>query len=130
MKIPKSVMLIDDNQSTNFIHSIILKSILSPEQIIVHDMAEDALNYLKENNKPEIIFLDINMPGMDGWEFLEEYEKSQLSQDGSIIIVMLTTSLNPDDEKRIQNYRSVKGFENKPLTTEKLKEMFDRYLTD
>lgn len=125
---PKVVMLIDDNEPTNFIHKIIVKKVKPTTSILVHDTANEALDYLKEaDTPPEIIFLDINMPGMDGWEFLDAYEKTEEVKNKSIIIVMLTTSLNPADVEKSKQYASISGFEHKPLTTEKLEDMFAKF---
>ncbi|WP_405564941.1 response regulator [Polaribacter sp. Asnod6-C07] len=128
MEKPKKVMLIDDNHPTNFIHTKIITKVKPTTEILVHDKAEEALNHLKSTEVlPEIIFLDINMPGMDGWEFLEEYEKMTDFKEKCIIIVMLTTSLNPEDVKKSEKYISINGFEHKPLTPEKLQKMFAKY---
>ena len=62
---------------------------------------------------------------MNGWEFLENYRKLEKRQHGKVVIIMLTTSLNPDDKIRAQKIPEISGFENKPLTTE----MIDRVLT-
>lgn len=128
MERPKTVMLIDDNSPTNFIHKKIVTKVKPNADIFVFEKAREALLNLKTTDlPPEIIFLDINMPGMDGWEFLKEYEKLEASKKQSIIIVMLTTSLNPEDETKAKNYSSINAFEHKPLTKEKLEDMFSKY---
>lgn len=122
-------MLIDDDEATNFIHQDVLEDV-DPEDkdIHVHNDAEEALKNIKKSKIiPEIIFLDINMPGMNGWDFLDEFEKSVDYNGKSIIIVMLTSSLNPDDEKKAKKYKSISGFENKPLTEEKAKKIFAKF---
>lgn len=125
---PKEVMLIDDNEPTNFIHKRIVTKVKPKANIIVHQKAREALSTLREGEaKPELIFLDINMPGMDGWQFLKEYESLEEEMKNSIIIVMLTTSLNPDDVTKSKNYASINGFENKPLTTDKLERILDTF---
>ena len=60
------------------------------------DNPVEAFNYLK-TEKVDLIFLDINMPAMNGWEFLEKYNNLEKGHRGNIVIIMLTTSLNPDD---------------------------------
>lgn len=128
MERPKEVMLIDDNEPTNFIHKRIVAKVKPKAKIIVHNKAREALNTLKEGDiKPELIFLDINMPGMDGWQFLKEYESLEEKKKNSIIIVMLTTSLNPDDVAKSMQYSSINGFENKPLTPQKLEKIFNQF---
>ena len=79
------------------------------------------------NDYPELILLDINMPAINGWEFIEEYEEIIEELNLNTTIVMLTTSINPDDKIKALSYDSVKKFENKPLTVEKLKEITDEF---
>ena len=128
------VLLIDDDEPTNFMSTMLLEEKNCAKQIKVAESGQMALNYLTNSEKvppdtetfpcPDIIFLDINMPAMDGWEFLDNYRKLEKRQHGKVIIIMLTTSLNPDDKIRAQRIPEISGFENKPLTPE----MIDRVL--
>ena len=116
-----------------------LKKQQCTNHIQITESGQKALNYLTsseefacDNNKfpcPELIFLDINMPAMDGWEFLDEYKQLKKEQQGKVIIIMLTTSLNPDDSIRAGKIPEISGFAIKPLTAELidevLKEHFD-----
>lgn len=118
-----TILLIDDDEATNFIHDMVIKQADVTENIVAVQSGKDALNFLTqkldgEYQKPELIFLDINMPGMNGWEFLEEYNKLDDEQKGGIVTVMLTTSLNPDDEEKAKSINTVKNFLHKPLSTE------------
>jgi CheY-like chemotaxis protein len=70
------------------------------------------------------------MPAMDGWEFLQRYEALPAVHKSSIIVVMLTTSFNPEDELKARKIQSVKEFRNKPLTTELLHDILKRYFPD
>ena len=114
---PISVLLIDDNIDDNYFHNLILE-----ESNIVSDVktADDgflALAYLRSINKfPDLIFLDANMPKMNGWEFIEEYKRLSSEVNLNSIIIMLTTSLNPLDKKRALSTPGLSGFETKPLT--------------
>jgi CheY-like chemotaxis protein len=73
---------------------------------------------------PDLIFLDINMPGMNGWEFLDEYNKIMDPTKNSLVVTMLTTSDNPDDKARAKDWKFVSDFITKPLT----KEMMEKIL--
>jgi len=125
------VMLVDDNEDDNFFHKIVLKETGIAEHIKVAESGFEALDFLKNENKiPELIFLDINMPKMNGWEFLEEYRKLNDEQKARVIIIMLTTSLNPADRKKALVIPEVDGFETKPLTHETLSEIIERHFPD
>ncbi|NVK53116.1 MAG: response regulator [Flavobacteriaceae bacterium] len=123
-----TILLIDDDPATNFLHKLIIKKEDCTENIICIQSAKEALDYLKTRNEkgiyphPEMIFLDINMPGMNGWEFLNEYEKNEKEQKAKIV-VMLTTSLDPEDKKKADNIKEINRFISKPLTSEKLREV-------
>jgi CheY-like chemotaxis protein len=85
----------------------------------------DALEFLKEHEAnpgdlPDLIFLDINMPIMNGFDFLNEYQNLSETIQKHCIIMMLTTSLNEDDRKRAIENKFVYSFMNKPLDKEKL----------
>lgn len=123
------VMLVDDHPPTNFLNKRELKKTGKVNHVIEMTNAELALKYLKKDNnqkQPEFIFLDINMPGMNGWEFLEIYQSSNDYHEAEII-VMLTTSLNPDDKEKSKQYSKINSFENKPLTQEKIGRIFAKY---
>lgn len=126
----KCILLIDDNEADNFIHELIINESNCPEKVISVQGGREALDLLKSNSvnnipQPDLAFLDINMPGMSGWEFLEEYAKLGESQKCKLVLVMLTTSLNPDDENRASKINAIKGYINKPLSRESLKEVLD-----
>ncbi|MDH7463492.1 response regulator [Chitinophagaceae bacterium 26-R-25] len=133
----KCVMLIDDDEPTNFLNKMVVEEMDCAERIKVIPNARQALEYLKaasNNNSdqctPELIFLDINMPAMDGWEFLAEYERLSEQQKSKVIVVMLTTSFNPEDRLRAMEIESVAAFKNKPLTVEILREILEAHFPD
>lgn len=123
-------MLIDDNPDDNFYHERVIKKSNAAETVISETSAIEALEYLRSKNdnnrpQPDLIFLDINMPGMNGWEFLDEYQKLDKELQGHVIVIMLTTSENPDD--RIRAIKVVPDFRTKPVTTEMLEEIIGKY---
>lgn len=128
------ILLVDDDEPTNFLNKLIVEDVDCAETIKVADNAQDALNYLENavgSNgnpaSPDLIFLDINMPAMNGWEFLERYSNLDKQHKANVVIVMLTTSLNPDDCAKAGSIPDVSGFEIKPLTPEKLQSILKKY---
>lgn len=123
------VLLIDDDKATNFYHSIIVEEECSPVHIQTVNSAKEALDFLlckgggAEIPKPGIIFLDINMPGMNGWDFLNKYNELSGEIQDKAVVAMLTTSHNPDDRERAAEIPIVKEFVHKPLTNEVLKKI-------
>ena len=136
MKKINCILLIDDNDSDNTYHRIVIKKADVCNQIRVALDGVQALEYIINSAKPgqekdypkaDLIFLDINMPRMDGFEFLEKYHLLDLTMKSSIVITMLTTSLNPDDEKRALAVNEVDEFRNKPLSVEMLYEIIEKH---
>jgi CheY-like chemotaxis protein len=132
------VLVIDDDEPTNFFTQMILEESGCTNHIKVMQSGQEALDYLAKSKQagsdassypsPDLILLDINMPAMDGWEFLDEYKK--LDVESRIIVVMLTTSLFPEDKLRAERIPEISGFENKPLTEEKLTAVLEKYFTN
>lgn len=131
MKKLKCVLLVDDDSINNFINERLIKKIDLTEEVNISLNGKEALEYLLKRssegkNVPELILLDINMPVMDGFEFLDSFQKLELPNKNSIIIVMLTTSTNPSDTERLEN-TGVAGYINKPLTEQKLKDAITKH---
>lgn len=117
-----TVMLIDDEKIDQLMYRrIISKSGIVRNQI-AFQYADEALNYLKRTDREDIdiIFLDINMPRMDGFEFLDAATRELGESFAKAVVVMLTTSLNPSDRDRALSYGVVREFINKPLTPDHL----------
>lgn len=127
-KIVKCIMLIDDNKVDNFFHQRVIKKYDASIQVIIKESGEEALAYLTGSREedPDIIFLDINMPGMNGWEFIEAYKKLDSEIHNSNIVVMLTTSGNPDDQSIASTYGMISEFRTKPLTIPMLEEVISK----
>lgn len=129
------ILLIDDNDDENLYHTRIIKKADVANKIKAINNGEDALTYLKtmdhgEFPKPDLIFLDINMPGMDGWEFLEEYENLDDNIKAGVVVMMLSTSLNYDQQKPLKASKSIDGFKPKPLTQQMLLEILEENFPD
>ena len=122
------VLLIDDNDDDNFYHRIMLSEAGVTKRIEVAETGYEALNFLQQiEHAPELIFLDINMPRMNGWEFLERYRKLELQRKNDVVIIMLTTSLNPADEKKARSMPEISDFESKPLTADMVTKILRRH---
>jgi len=123
------ILLIDDDSPTNFINQKIIESAEIKTPIKSYVNAENALEYLKEEGnydgepQPGLIFLDINMPGMNGWEFLEQYDQLPEEKRANIVLSILTTSINPDDRRLAENQQSVHAFLSKPLKKEHIRRL-------
>ena len=127
----KCALLVDDDSINNFINERLLKKLDIAEKIKIVLNGEEALKFIEEiiasaAPPPDLILLDINMPVMDGFEFLQNYKKMDFPGKKSIVIVMLTTSTNPNDTKRL-NDSGASGYINKPLTEQKLKDVMAQY---
>jgi len=127
----KCIMLIDDDEDDNYFHEIVLKKMNIVDQIEIAETGLEALDHLKtETFVPDIIFLDINMPGMNGWEFLLEYRKLNVKKLKPIKLVMLTTSPNPDDEQKAKSFPEIIAFKRKPLTKDLILEIIAEHFPD
>ena len=112
-----SVMLIDDSAvDQKLCQRLIMRSGLV-ETFIGYLSAEEALDHLRRSELPAVdaILLDINMPRMDGFEFLEVATQELGDRFALIVVMMLTTSLDPEDKKRARQFSVVKDYCNKPL---------------
>ena len=115
------IMLIDDNIMDNFINKRLIESSGFGVNITECTSAVDALKILQTGNQlPNVIFLDINMPEMNGFEFLDAFGKLPLTTHQCCKIIMLSTSESFKDLNRANKNRFVKKFLNKPLTLEVL----------
>jgi response regulator of citrate/malate metabolism len=121
------VLLVDDDGVTNFINHRLIKKLNITSSIHSAINGSEAIKFLLDyasknnNNGPELILLDINMPVLDGFEFLEQFEKLKLKNKDKIKIIVLTTSTHQKDIKKIASHSTI-GYINKPLTIEKLQE--------
>ncbi|MDX2249580.1 MAG: response regulator [Bacteroidia bacterium] len=129
------VMLIDDNPHDNFFHERVIRKMDCTQLILAFQSGKDALDFIRMKEvhpeaHPDLIFLDINMPGMNGWDFLDEYYNLEPELQSRVIIVMLSTSQNPDDHRKARELSLVSAFETKPLTEESLGKILQQFFPD
>ncbi len=117
------ILLIDDDEINNFTVDAILKRVGFIETYTIKDNGWDALEYLRDIDKknfPNLIFVDINMPEMDGFEFIERYEAMFWATHQDTKISMLSSSVSERDRERALKLSSVSEYVFKPLTESKL----------
>ncbi|WP_405384821.1 response regulator [Maribacter sp. LLG6340-A2] len=123
-----SVLLIDDSDVDNFINKAIISKEKCVDSIIIKSSGTDALTYLKSivntpETHPDVIFLDIRMPRMNGFEFLDEYVKLPEEIKIHPQIFILSSSLDPVDSEKAEKYSFIKGHLSKPLAHHNLAEL-------
>jgi CheY-like chemotaxis protein len=127
-----SILLVDDDKITNFLNQLLLNDLGVAQQVLTAENGQEALRIIEEqcesSDCPSLILLDVNMPVMNGFEFLEAYEKMAFTSKQSIIVVMLTTSLHPRDVKRLSGM-PIQGFLNKPLTKIMVQELVQKHFS-
>jgi response regulator of citrate/malate metabolism len=126
----KSILLVDDDDTTNFLHQLAIQKSEATEHIEVAETVDDAIAYLSEQNTetwPDLIFLDLNLPGLSGWDFMEEYQTLSRRSNRSSVIVVLTASVNRDDEFLALKTIGINNFRVKPLTKDMLDEILETY---
>ena len=116
-----NIWLIDDDDITNMLHQFFLEESFPDASIVVFSQAELALKAISENSPlPDYVFLDINMPVMDGWEFMDELSKMTTADLSNLHIYILTSSLDPSDFSKAELSPLIQGFISKPLEIEKV----------
>lgn len=121
------VVFIDDDEGVNTFHKIVLNLSGICDNSKFFDKPEEALKYFENlkkdehNSFPEVIFLDINMPKINGWDFLKKYEDLNIESDTKV--VMLTSSLNPEDRERANKNPLIDTYLSKPLSVIHLNEI-------
>lgn len=128
-----NILLIDDDDIVNTINSTIVKHASFAENITVETSVDGAISILKDQNGsgglPELIFLDVNMPEKNGWDFINEYKQLPLG-DGRPKIIMVSSSINPSDEEQALKNDMVLGFISKPISKEILDKIYLDYFSN
>ena len=120
----KTVLLVDDDDATNFIHRCVIESTGFVDDVVVVEDGREAIEYLQKNKEqneplPNIIFLDLNMPLMDGWEVIDKLKELNITQKDGTFVCILTTSENPEDVEKAKNIELVDEYLTKLLDKDK-----------
>lgn len=135
----KSVFLIDDDEISNFLNKILINNLGLDVEVFAAGNGREALNNLEERTigasgesiTPCLLILDINMPVMNGWQFLEAFDKRFPEEiKRNITIVMITVSEDERDIIRATNNSLVMDYIHKPLSDEKLLEIMMSYFSE
>ena len=135
MKKLSSVLLINDDSTTNFLNNLLLRRLGIAHALLVAENGAVGLTILTEvcagamPSCPALIFLDVNMPVMNGIGFLEACQHLPLAHRQAIIVVLLTTSVHPRDLERVRQL-PIAGTLSKPLTEEKIRGVLQRYFPE
>lgn len=125
MKKIDTFCIIDDDDIYQLTTSILLKKTELVKKIIVFSNGLEAINFLKseigqEDNIPDIVFLDVNMPVMDGWEFLEEFLLIKSTLPKTVVIYMVSSSVDERDVSKAKSISSLSGYIVKPISNQNI----------
>jgi len=127
-----SVLLIDDDDVVNTLHSIILRQSGLVENIKSVMSGKEGLstlsNYEKDNHWPSVIFVDINMPGMNGWEFIESFKEKFSAYKQKCTICLLSSSLDPRDKEKASKSDLVDFYFSKPLSIDTVRTICEKIM--
>ena len=122
-------IFVDDDEFSNWIYSIVVKEVAGEADIKTFTVPGEALEFIQTRYErmegPTILFLDINMPGINGWEFLVHYAEFSEAVKSQIDIYMLSSSVSEHDRNMAEGNINVKGFISKPLTIEMVRSIIE-----
>lgn len=126
------VLLVDDYDADNFMHEMLFDEMGVSERVTVATNGREAIEYLTtpkngQYPRPELILLDINMPIMNGWDFLKAYQSLDDNARGDVVLMMVTTSLNPDDREAARSNPDINDFVTKALSEDSLNNLLRKH---
>jgi|AntRauTorckE5430_2_1112549.scaffolds.fasta_scaffold09860_1 CheY-like chemotaxis protein len=126
------VAIVDDDLIYQFMLSRIINRDNLAEKILTFPDGEKAIEYLTDNkatneNIPDVIFLDTNMPILDGWQFIEEYASMKAEIKKKVVIFMFSSSIDPSDAESASKISEISNYIIKPASSEEMKVIFDNY---
>ncbi len=126
MAIPQRFILVDDNEADNVYHEIMIRRAGFTGEVLVFESGAEALDFLGSDplTMPTCLFLDINMPQMDGFEFAR-LAQPLLQDKPTMLVMMLTSSDAAQDQTRASRMPLIQGFVTKPLTRERVRAMLE-----
>ena len=132
MKKLQSILIIDDDEVNNFICSKIIEEERIANKITATLGVNEALDFIQkglnqETSLPDLILLDLNMPVLTGWDFLDSYQKMVPQLNKDIILVILSSSAFQDDINKAKQYKEVNAYKTKPITKQLLKDIKQEY---
>ncbi len=132
MKKLRSILLIDDDEATNNLNKYLFSSMNLCDKIDIVGNGKEGMDFINrctEEEIPELVLLDVNMPLMNGFEFLEEYANIKKTKTNKITLLMLTTSQNSTDVEQSRAYKMLSGYIGKPLLKSKINNIWEIYFS-
>ncbi len=128
MQVLNHIVLVDDNETTSFLNNRLLGRLALAEKVSTFTRAEEASRFLWGDEQTtlepaaDLVFVDLKMPGMSGFDFLEQYNQLPAAVQEATVVAVLTTSMHAADTARVAQYPNVE-YLTKPLTEEKLQRL-------
>lgn len=130
------ILLVDDSEMDTYIHLRRLNKLKLAEEVMTCGDGRQAIDYLTTPGadgaypQPAFLFLDINMPIMDGWEFLDHYGTLPPDRRAGVVVALLTSVAGTADAERAYTYPVIDAYETKPLDKKKLSNLMQRFFPD
>lgn len=132
----KHILVIDDDSIDNFVSKTLIEKSNLVEWVTTIDNASHAINYLKDQilanptELPNIIFLDINMPSMSGWDFLKEFSEIDTRYTDNISLIIFSSYIHAEEVRKLMSFKCVNCYQRKPLSLPIVKKICLEYLED